>query len=97
MSSPTTGDPVAEARSKEIDRALKEVSLGFHWLQSMIFERAYDVERIGLFEKKKAKGMDRQGLMADNIYFYRMRNVWRKKSSCYCWEQERVESRQCEC
>lgn len=28
MSSPATGDPLAEARSKEIDRALKEVSLG---------------------------------------------------------------------
>lgn len=34
MSSPSTRDSVAEARSKEIDRALKEVSLGSHCLHN---------------------------------------------------------------
>lgn len=43
MSSPSTGDPVADARSKEIDRALKEVSLGSHCLHNSTFELAYDI------------------------------------------------------
>lgn len=85
MSSPSTGDPVAEARSKEIDRALKEVSLGSHCLHNSTFELVYNItEGNGSFEKKIAEGLGSQELMADCVHFCRMRNVWQKKSSCYC-------------
>lgn len=55
MSSPTTGDPVAEARSKEIDRALKEVSLGFHWLQSMILNGRMMSKELGYLKRRRPK------------------------------------------